>query len=274
MATVPRASVCIPTFNAGRFISATIQSVLGQTLSDFELVICDDASTDDTLERINEFNDARLRVVQNATNTGLSANWNRAVRECRAPYVKLLCQDDLIYPTCLEKQVAILSDPNHADIGLVCGQRDIIDESGRVRLHGRGRLPAGTTPGKDAIRQVVRSGTNPIGEPAAVMFRASDFNKAGPFDGSRPYMIDVDFWCKVLSISNLYAIPQSICAFRLSRNALSATMAKSQSRQARSFFASLAKAPNSPVTPTDTILGQVNATLLAPARRLVYRLLF
>jgi glycosyltransferase involved in cell wall biosynthesis len=274
MARTPFVSVCIPTFNAARFIGPTIRSALEQTLPDLELVICDDASTDDTIKRIADFDDPRIRVTSNAANTGIGPNWNRAVRECRAPLVKLLCQDDLIYPDCLEKQAAVLSDSKHAGVGLVCCRRDIIDETGRVRLRGRGGLPGGWIAGKETIRRVARSGTNPIGEPAAVLFRSGLFEAVGGFDGASPYMIDVDFWCRALLKSNLYSMPQTLSAFRISRGALSSTLAKSQSLQARTFFRQLTKEMGSPVTQVDATMGQIKATLLAPARRLAYRMLF
>jgi glycosyltransferase involved in cell wall biosynthesis len=274
MATTPLVSVCIPTFNAARYIGGTVQSVLSQSVADFELIISDDASTDDTLERIGNFDDPRIRIVRNTTNAGLGANWNRAVREARAPFVKLLCQDDLIYPDCLEKQAAILVNSANSNVGLVCCRRDVIDDSGRVRLHGRGSLPAGRIEGEEAIRRVVRSGTNPIGEPAAVMFRADVFNAEGGFDGSAPYMIDVDFWCRALRKADLYLIPETLAAFRVSRGALSTILAPSQSGQARAFFSRLAADSSFPVTRLDALTGQLKATLLAPARRLVYRAIF
>jgi len=268
----PAVSVCIPTYNAARHIRQTVQSVLNQTFTDFELVICDDASTDDTLKILSEFSDPRIRILPSATNTGLAPNWNRSVENCRAPYVKLLCQDDLIYPTCLEKQLAILSNPAHTDIALVSARRDIIDNTGRIRARGRALWPTGRVRGPLAIKRIVRSGTNPLGEPAAVMFRAEAFHRAGGFRDDHPYMIDVDFWCRLLRDSNMYYCPEILAAFRVSRSALSTALANSQSRQARTFFSTLAADPLSCVTQTDARIGSIKATLLAPLRRLAYRL--
>jgi glycosyltransferase involved in cell wall biosynthesis len=270
----PLVSVCIPTFNAARFIDITIESVLGQTLKEFELVIRDDASTDDTVEKVSRVNDARIRLIRNERNTGIAANWNGSVRECRAPCVKLLCQDDLIYPTCLQKEFEILANPRFADVGLVCGYRDVIDEFGRVRMRGRGRLPGGTVPGVEAIRRIVQSGTNPVGEPAAVMFRKSIFEAAGGFDGSLPYMIDVDFWCRALRLSQLHTIQEALSAFRVSREALSSTIARSQSMQARAYFRRLAEDRSWGVKKADAIVGQIKASLFAPVRRMLYRMWF
>ena len=269
---IPAVSVCIPTYNAARHIRQTVRSVLDQTFADFELVICDDASTDDTLKILQEFQDPRIRILPSPTNTGLAPNWNRSVRECRAPYIKLLCQDDLIYPTCLEKQFAILSSPVHADIALVSARRDIIDDTGRVRARGSAAWPTGRVDGPLAIRRIVRSGTNPLGEPAAAMFRAEAFHRVGGFRDDLPYMIDVDFWCRVLRDSNLFFDRKTLAAFRVSSTALSTTLAATQSSQARAFFSRLAADPLSHVTQADARIGSLKATLLAPIRRLAYRL--
>jgi glycosyltransferase involved in cell wall biosynthesis len=268
----PAVSVCIPTFNAARHIRDTVRSVLEQTFTDFELVICDDASTDDTIKILQEFADPRVRVIPSPTNTGLAPNWNRSVCECRAPYVKVLCQDDLIYPTCLGKQFAILSNPTHADIALVSSRRHIIDDTGRVRARGRGFWPTGRVDGHQAIRRIVRSGTNPIGEPAAVMFRAEAFGKTGGFQDDLPYMIDVEFWCSVLRDADMFYDRETLAAFRVSSTALSTALASSQSAQAREFFSRLASDPMFPVTRTDARIGSLKATFLAPLRRIAYRL--
>ena len=276
MAT-PAVSVCIPTFNAARDISATVASVLSQTLADFELVICDDASTDDTLKRLEEFKDPRIRIVVNATNTGLAANWNCSGRACRSPYIKLLCQDDLIYPKCLEKQLEILTNPAHSGIALVSARRRPSSTTpARSASAPRPRLVAGGAsvgglgnPKNRPLRNKSARQNPPRSCSALPSLRA----RAGGFRDTLPYMIDVDFWCRVLRDSKLYSLHETLAAFRLSSTALSATLAHSQSRQARQFFSSLAADPHSHVTKTDAAIGRLKAFLLAPARRLAYRFL-
>ena len=124
-APAPTVSVCIPAYNAARFIGEAIGSVLAQTCRDFELVVVDDASADDTVDVVRRFSDPRLRLLRNARNLGLAGNWNRATSEARGRYVKLLCQDDLLRPDCLADQVAVLDHPGNGDVALVCARRDI-----------------------------------------------------------------------------------------------------------------------------------------------------
>ena len=104
MGLSPLVSVCVPTYNYGRFLPDCIESVLDQTLSDWELVITDDASTDSTEEIVNSYSavDPRIRYLRNARRLGMSANLKRAMESARGRYLKMLCADDWIAPRCLE----------------------------------------------------------------------------------------------------------------------------------------------------------------------------
>lgn len=271
----PAVSVCIPAYNGSRFIAASIESVLAQTMQDFELVVIDDASSDGTLDIVRQFKDERIRLFCNPANTGIGTNWNRAVRECRGRHIKLLCQDDLLYVECLARQAAVLDDQANADVALVCARRDIIDQNDRIVLRGRGLFhQSGRVESADAIRRIVRSGTNAIGEPAAVMFRAEAYGNAGGFDGSNPYMIDLDCWCRLLRLGSLYVLPETLCAFRVSRTALSTTLARFQSKATRQFLKQLARRSPHAVRSKDLFIGQIKATLLGMARRLLYHRLW
>ena len=98
----PRVSICIPTWRVGDFLEAAIQSVLSQTFTDFELVVVDDCSGDDTVARVRKYaEDPRLRCLVNQDNLGPEGNWNRCLAEASGEYIKLLPHDDLIAPECL-----------------------------------------------------------------------------------------------------------------------------------------------------------------------------
>ena len=99
----------MPAYNCGPYIGDAIKSILAQTMKEFELIIINDGSTDDTLEVVESFRDSRLRVV-NQSNQGLAGVRNRAVKEASADYISWLDSDDLATPDRLEKQIALL-DP-------------------------------------------------------------------------------------------------------------------------------------------------------------------
>jgi glycosyltransferase involved in cell wall biosynthesis len=272
---IPPISVCVPTYNAGSYLDDALSSVLRQSRADWELVIVDDASTDDTLQAARRFaaSEPRARVLSNERNLGPGPIWDRAVRSARGRYVKLLCQDDVLYPDCLASQAAVLDDPANSGVALVCAARDVIDESGRVILRGRPRAAVGRVAAAAALRRVARSGTNPLGEPLAVLFRAEAYDRAGGFHASDkwPYMIDVDLWTRMLlTAGDLYSLPQRLGAFRVSRGAMSTALAASQYRQARQFFDDLAHRAPDAVRRRDLLAGRVRARALGVARRLLY----
>ena len=266
----PAVSVCIPTYNGERFIGQAIESVLKQTFTNFELIVVDDASTDGTAGIVNQFSYSCIRLIQNSTNLGLAGNWNKALGSCTAPLIKLLCHDDLLYESCLAEQVTQFAD---SAVGLVSARRDVIDEAGRTVMRARG-AKAGRRNGLRMIREIVRSGTNPLGEPSAVMFRAELLRRVNGFRDGRPYMIDVDFYCRLLKECDAVCLPQTLCAFRVSRGALSSQLSRSQAEQAKSFFAELASENPETLSLADLRTGQRRAMWLALARRLAYRWLF
>ena len=269
----PTISVCIPTYNAAPWIAATIDSVLAQTRRDFELVILDDCSADDTLSIVRRYDNPRIRLLVHARNMGAEAAWNRLLQEARGRFVKLLCCDDLIYPTCLELQAAILESPSHASVALVTGPRDIIDDAGAVIVRRRGMTQAGRVEGQTMIRRVVASGRNWIGEPLSVLFRREVATSAGGFDATEPYCIDIDLWCRLLAKGDLWVVPETVGAFRVSRSAWSFRLAGKQAAQDRAFFARIRDqlAPSMPRW--QVWLGQARCTRDALLRQCVYSLL-
>ena len=90
---LPTVSVCIPSFNHARFIGECIESVLSQSIQDFEVLVTDDASSDHSMDVIKAFKDPRVKVERHATTLGPSAAINSAVRRARGKYVAILGSD-------------------------------------------------------------------------------------------------------------------------------------------------------------------------------------
>jgi WS/DGAT/MGAT family acyltransferase len=114
----PLVSMCVPAFNAARWIREALESALGQTYDRFELLVADNASTDETVEIARSFDDPRVRVETRTTTIGPVQNHNRAIRLSRGAFVKFLHADDLLRPTCLEEMVELALEDDR--IGLVC----------------------------------------------------------------------------------------------------------------------------------------------------------
>lgn len=112
----PRVSVLIPVYNAAPFIAATIRAVLAQTFKDFELILLNDGSTDNSAEIIAGFDDTRIRYAENERNLGISATRNKLVSMARGDYIAVLDNDDICLPRRLEAQVRFLDE--HPDIAI------------------------------------------------------------------------------------------------------------------------------------------------------------
>jgi glycosyltransferase involved in cell wall biosynthesis len=262
--------VCIPTYNGAAYLDRTIRSVLAQTWADFEVVVCDDGSTDETLAVVSRYTDPRLRVVT-GSRVGPGPNFQRAVDEARGSYVKLLCQDDVLYPQCLERQVTAIEDAAASGVVLVACRRDIVDDDDRVIVRDRGwRGAAGVISGDVARRAVVRAGTNLIGEPSAVLCSRTAFERVGGFDPSLAYLIDLDAWMRLLDAAALVYLPEALCTFRVSQQSWSADLRRSQAHEMRALLVELRRRHPDTVTRTDLAVGWCKPTLLAFARRIVF----
>jgi len=125
----PRVSIVMAVYNRERFLRESIASLLRQTYSNFELILIDDGSTDDSREIACSFEDPRIRLIQNGTNLGIPATRNRALQFARGEYLAILDSDDIALPGRLARQVAFLdARPEIAVVGSWCAW---VDEHGR-----------------------------------------------------------------------------------------------------------------------------------------------
>lgn len=164
---MPRVSIGMPVFDGEEYLAAALDSLLSQTFGDFELVVCDNASTDGTPDILADAarRDRRVRVVRNPQNIGAAPNWNLAFRSCTAPYFKWAAHDDLYDPRFLEAAVAALDrDPGvvlcHALTRLVDEEGEVLPldpgTGGFVDRHGQRRAPppaAGRATSSDPVRR-------------------------------------------------------------------------------------------------------------------------
>lgn len=112
-----KVSICIPNYNYGMYIGETIQSILNQIYTDFELIIVDDASTDNSMDVINSFHDKRLKVHKNETNLGIAANWNKCLEYATGDYIAIFHSDDVYHREIIEYEVNILATEDVSIVG-------------------------------------------------------------------------------------------------------------------------------------------------------------
>lgn len=268
----PVLSVCIPTYLGSAHIGATIDSVLAQSFGDFELIIVDDNSTDDTAAIVARYQDPRIRFIRNASNLGPEGNWNRCLSESRGKYFKLLPQDDLLLPTCLERQMAVLERDTEEKIALVfCARRVVVTDDRVVTVRGYPGGRQGVIPGYEITRRCVRFGTNLIGEPGSVMFRKSLALQVGPFDSTYGYVIDLDYWFRLLLQGDAYYFPEPLVAFRVSSGSWSVAIGKSQSVEFCQFVSRISLNRAHMISRFDVAVCRLMAKINNYLRLLFYR---
>ncbi|CAJ0557278.1 unnamed protein product, partial [Mesorhabditis spiculigera] len=174
----PRASVVVPAYNNADYIAETIDSILNQTYQDFELIISDHSSTDDT-----------VKILSTEAGGGAKRNWDRVSEAANGELLKLVCGDDTIYPECLAEQVAAFDE--------------------------HPRWAEGTGHRRDAARKTVTAGANIFGEPGCVLMKRSALKAIGWWDDTNPYVIDEATYTAVALQGDVYADRQALASFRV-----------------------------------------------------------
>lgn len=212
--TTPRLTVLMSVHNGGRWLRAAIESVLAQTWRNFEFLILDDASTDDSVAQIEAFRDPRIRLMCLPENLGLTRSLNVGLRAARGAVIARQDSDDLSSPERLERQLAFLD--RHAGVPLVGTQARLIDADQRSR--GGRDLPLDAV----AIRWLSLL-DNPIIHTAA-MFRTTIIrDELGGYDESFGCCQDYDLWARVLIRYPAQNLPERLVSVREHGSSISAT---------------------------------------------------
>ncbi|UJH92517.1 glycosyltransferase [Antarcticibacterium sp. 1MA-6-2] len=228
----PLVSICIPTFNGGKYLKEALDSVLKQEYKNCEIIFSDDSSQDDTLKIIKDFKNKNNISVQllHHKPRGIGANWNNCIKYANGEYIKFLFQDDVLFPDCISKLVKTIQENN--SIGLVACKRQLILEQPRSReikdwidnyfdlqqdlkeISGKFLLTRSLF--KENI--FFKDPVNKIGEPSTVLFKKKLIKKVGLFREDLEQVLDYEFYFRILKYENIVILNEELVGFRLHKH--------------------------------------------------------
>lgn len=213
-----KVTVSMASYNHEKFVGPAIESVLSQTGCDFEFVIVDDGSTDNTVKEILKFKDPRIRFIPFKQNQGACVALRRAIEEGTGDYVAILNSDDVFLPGKLQKQVSFLDGNPH--IAAVFAYPMLIDE--------KGNLISDQCFCSDVFKHPNRSRQewlnyffykqNALCHPT-VMIRRNCYDELGYYDPRFSKLPDFDFWVRLVFKHEIHILQEELIQFRILSNA-------------------------------------------------------
>jgi len=242
---MPIVSVIIPVYNGEKTIGETIESVLKQTFTDFEVLVIDDGSQDSTLEVINKIQDSRLKVFP-YPNTGVSASRNRGLAHAIGELISFLDADDLWTPDKLEAQVKALQDNPNAAVAY--SWTDWIDRCGQFLRSGGHITVNGNAYETLLLRDFVESGSN-------ALIRREALAEVGNFDESLAHGEDWDLWLRLAARYEFVTVPAPQILYRISSSSASTDVWKMEAGSLQIIERAFAQAPESLQSLKREVLG-------------------
>ena len=203
-AGLPCVTVVMPAYNAERYIEIAIRSVMGQTFTDWELIVIDDGSKDATMEIVERLasEDGRITLLRNEANMGVAKTRNRGMARSRGQYVALLDSDDVWHPEKLEKQVALAKETG-ADV-VYCSYA-LVDENGRKKCDDF-IVPAQTDFNASLTKGVISCSTALLSRKVTETYR---------FDNTY-YHEDLALWLQILKAGHVaYGVSDVLADYRV-----------------------------------------------------------
>lgn len=200
---MPRVSVLMPIYNAGKYLADAINSILEQTFSDWELIIADDGSTDNSKDIIDSYRDNRIKYIKNDSNRGIIYTRNRLTQEAIGEYIALMDGDDISSPKRLEMQVAFLD--NNPDYGLCGTFGEVIDSNGKKT--GNIKL----SENHEEIKCALLFSNTFI--QSSIMGHRVIFIQ-NPYDKNFPVVGDYELWSRLVNITKIKNLPYSLVKYR------------------------------------------------------------
>ncbi len=218
-------SICIPTYNGGKFIRETLESIKALTYDNIEVIVTDDCSADDTLDICREYDFVKIFV--NEERQGLVGNWNMAVSKSSGYYIKLIGQDDLLAPASITRQVEALEKNPSASISI--GDAKVINQDSETIMTRSLYKKDCLISGKSFALKSLWS-RNIFCEPANALYTRSAAEKAGPYSKDFVYVPDWDYGIELCLQGDLCYIAEPVMSFRISGNSETSNLYRKKSK--------------------------------------------
>jgi glycosyltransferase involved in cell wall biosynthesis len=215
---MPRISIVIPAHNCETTITKTIDSVLKQSFTDFELIVIDDGSQDKTLEVVSKINDPRIKVLS-YPKAGANVSRNRGLALAQGNFISFLDADDIWSPDKLASQIQALENDSNAKVAY--SWTDYIDDNDKFLLAGTHITANAEVYEQLLITNFLESGSNPLICKETIL-------TLGGFDESLTAAQDWDMWLRLANKYNFVCIPQSQILYRIRANSLSSNLARQE----------------------------------------------
>lgn len=217
----PAISVLMAVHNGEAFLREAIESVLVQSFEDFEFIIVDDGSQDRSVELIESFADARIRLLRNAGNQGLAASLNRGLEAARGEFVARMDADDIALPNRLEVQIGYMRE--HTAVG-ACGAARIVRRGGEERLHN--------TQPADRLKYEFLLG-NPLAHPTVMLRKSALVAHGLKYNPAYRYAQDYDLWARMQDVCDVANLSVPVLIYREHSAQASASALRKQSLAAQ-----------------------------------------
>lgn len=220
---MPKISVIMPAYNAEKYIREAIDSILGQTFTDFEFIIIDDASSDSTVSIIESYDDERIRFFKNDENMGVARTLNRGLEMAKGEYIARMDSDDISLPKRFEKQVKFLDDNKNV---AVCGSA--------VELFGAVNETRSFSKESSSLK-VDLLFSSCIAHPS-VMMRSDVIGTDGyMYDSDYTGVEDYELWCRVSQKHKLFALCDVLLKYRIHPRQVTGKRSKEDVERERSI---------------------------------------
>jgi len=225
----PLVSICIPTYNGEKYLKECLDSCIDQTFKNYEIIICDDCSSDGTIKIIEEYAKIFPQIIlfQNDENLGLVGNWNRCIHHSNGEWIKFVFQDDYITKDCLDKFVQKINDstqlivckrnfklPHNPTADFVNYYTNVVRTLENTTAF-KGNIFSPELISKIAIENIC---LNFIGEPSLIFFRKNITKQVSNFNPSLKQICDLEFTLRIASKYGLTYLREQLCTFRIHQN--------------------------------------------------------